>query len=299
MFKLYRENLKSSDDISKIKHFSDEFSTYLDTLPEELFLLNNHICFKDIINDLSSYDEDDYNYLSESLLSEQAKTVNYVCPVASIIDSINKTYKIPKDFFIANIPNHIDIITYKILPEYWKCPVALTVPKIKGNLNIIELEMKVNGYYLVATKTRKIDDYKWIEAIFNPMYQESIRQMLDSTDTIIYHFSANTNHESIKENGIIPKFGDRIYHYLTKRSFYVVQSGLNSPRFKTMMNSIIKQRKRENPHWSGHLNRYMIQTYKLPNDIQFYWDPNAEFGVYTEHKIDFKYITDVKYNVKF
>lgn len=297
--KLFVRNIHSQEEREDIIKFSKEYTKYLNGLSKQLFIDKSKIDFVIQMSNYRDYSfEDDDYILTEKLIIEEAKKNEHVSNAKGIIEYISKVYDIPKEFFLVNVPNHIENITYQILPSFWKCPVAMSVPNIKGNVNIVSYEMERHGYIKVAEKKRYCDEYEWIEIIFNPKYQESIRDMLNDVDATLYHYSPDFNDDYIEEYGIIPKDGTRIFKY-KHRAFYYLKKEIDTTKFNNMMKSIIRQRKKMCPEWSGYLTEYIIFVRDLPVDIDFFWDPNAADCVYTNKTIKFDYITKIRHKQKF
>lgn len=298
---IYKTVIKTEEDRERLLKFINEYKIYLGTLPASLFIENKNLDFVVALdNCYPDWETDDDKYITEQEIYENAKNVQKVSSVAAIIDELNYMYKIPKELFLIDVPNHIQNIHYKILPDYWKCPVVLTIPKIERNLNLVVNTMKSFGYYMAAKITRDRGTAgQWIDIVFNPMKQDSIREMLNDVDAFIYHYSPSVYDEDIEENGLVPRDGTRIFKY-KKRVFYLYKgSHIDERRFKKMMQSISVQKQRELPEWTGDFTEYIIRVRKLPDFIQFYYDPNARDSVYTDKVIELKYVISIDYNCKF
>lgn len=287
------QDIKDVEKIKEIKYFANEYTKYLNSLPNELFIKHHKGNYLDMYNDKNSMIDQSDEYIS---LTESFKNNSTVYSAKSIIDYISSTYDLPKDFFIVSVLNHIEIIHYKMLPSFFKCPVAMSVPAVEGNLNIITYEMIKYGYDFIAVKTRKEKDYTWLEVIFKPIYQESIRKMLNDDKTILYHLSPDFNDYDIEKNGLIPQDGTRIYKF-KHRLYLALNAGKSNENFNIMMHSISEQIKRKNKNWSGYFTRYSIDVNDLPDYIDFYYDPYN--SVYTKQKIEFEYISKIKHNLTF
>lgn len=293
--------LLSNEELEDLYKFSDEYTKYLDSLPDSIFTDNNTLDFVSLMDrDVTDEYGNDYLLNEQYLLQEanKAKKTKKVAAVSNIIDHINYMYGIPKELFLTNIKNHIENIHYKILPSYWKCPVSLAIPKIRGNLGIIKMELEQFGYYMIASKDRKDKkNGKWIEILFNPIHQDSIRQMLNDKNKIIYHLSPDYNDESIQEFGIVPHDGQHIFKY-KHQSFFFTDEAFDNQKFKDMVKGLNNWRREKYPVWSGENNLYSIRVIRLPEDIDFFWDPNMIYGIYTNKTIEPKYILETFYNYK-
>lgn len=297
-------NITDKEEVDKIKKFANEYTEYLNKLSVSLFLevskrKDNYL---DMINQQNSLDDfsDDYKTLTEKEIIESAKNASpkYIETSKEVIESISKMFKLPNDFFLVDLPNHIENIHYNVLPSFWKCRLSLSIPAIKGHLDLIIAEMKRHGYYLVATKTRDVETNPWFELVFNPIYQESIREMLNDKKAIVFHYSPDFNDETIEEHGLVPKDGKRIFKY-KHRIYFVLSEAINSKKFRHMMRSITRQIKDKKEDWSGHFTEYEFRVKSLPDDIEFYWDPNAAHSVYVTKPIAAKYIRYIEHNVSF
>lgn len=299
---IYRNVVSSKEEKRRVLDFAIEFDAYIRSLSSDILNDNSKLDFVvSMSNCRSNFDSDDSDlYMTESEMIKEAQTNNKVHSASSVISDINYIFKLPKELFLVDVPNHIENIHYKILPSYWKCPIALTVPKIERNINLIKTYMESVGYVMAASITRdRNTENEWIDIIFNPKYQESIREMLNDADAVIVHYSPSIFDEDIEENGIVPRDGTRIYKY-KKRAFYLYKDdGYNQRLFNKMMKSITEQKMRTLPEWNGEYTSYFIYVDSLPDDIQFYYDPNAPHCVYTDKIIDIKYVHRIKNNIMF
>ena len=154
--------------------------------------------------DLYSVDED-YVYEEKEKNTEG---------IQSAVDVVNRAMNQLKMFGFqikVKSPNGVDYIEVKRLleefPDYLTMKMAMLIPDLKKNVEIITNFMDENGYFGAKKATyRDKEGRKWMLLIFDPKRQESIKEMVLKYHKYAYHTSPSYNADSIETNGILAKY---------------------------------------------------------------------------------------------
>ena len=245
------------------------------------------------------YDTVDLYSLDEDYVYEEGE--NNTEGVQSAIDVVNRVMSQLKmsGFQIkAKSPNGVDYIEAKYLlkeyPDYLTMEMAMMIPDLKRNVEIITDFMGKNGYYEAKKATYKDKSgMNWLLLIFDPKKQESIKEMVLKYHKYAYHTSPSFNADSIERDGILAKYTIDPFASNTKR-VYLYLGNTDNPQYVNMMKSISRKIQRKNKSFTGDFVEYEIVLQKLPDDIEFYVDIHG-YGkdyIYTESDIPIGSIRD-------
>lgn len=245
------------------------------------------------------YDTVDLYSLDEDYVYEEGD--NNTEGVQSVIDVVNRVMSQLKmsGFQIkAKSPNGVDYIEAKYLlkeyPDYLTMEMAMMIPDLKRNVEIITDFMDKNGYYEAKKATYKDKSgMNWLLLIFDPKKQESIKEMVLKYHKYAYHTSPSFNADSIERDGILAKYTIDPFASNTKR-VYLYLGNTDNPQYVNMMKSISRKIQRKNKSFTGDFVEYEIVLQKLPDDIEFYVDIHG-YGkdyIYTESDIPIGSIRD-------
>lgn len=234
--------------------------------------------------DLYSLDED---YVYEEKLNDTEGIQSAV----DIADRVLKQLKISGFQIKVKSPNGVDYIEVKRLmeeyPDYLTMEMAMMIPDLGNNVDIITDFMDKNGYYEAKKATYKDKGGRnWMVLIYDPKRQESIKEMVLNHYKYAYHTSPSYNADSIDENGILAKIAIFPFVLNTKR-VYLYLGNTSSPEYVNMMKSISRKIQRKNNSFSGDFVEYEIVLQKLPDNVEFYVDIHG-YGkdyIYTESDI--------------
>lgn len=245
------------------------------------------------------YDTVDLYSLDEDYVYEEGE--NNTEGVQSAIDVVNRVMSQLKmsGFQIkAKSPNGVDYIEAKYLlkeyPDYLTMEMAMMIPDLKRNVEIITDFMDKNGYYEAKKATYKDKSgMNWLLLIFDPKKQENIKEMVLKYHKYAYHTSPSFNADSIERDGILAKYTIDPFASNTKR-VYLYLGNTDNPQYVNMMKSISRKIQRKNKSFTGDFVEYEIVLQKLPDDIEFYVDIHG-YGkdyIYTESDIPIGSIRD-------
>ena len=245
------------------------------------------------------YDTLDMYSVDEDYLYEETKNNNN--GIQSAVDVVNRAMNQLKmsEFQIkVKSPNGVEYIEVKRLmedyPDFLTMNLAMLIPDIKNNVEIITDFMDENGYY-GAKKTIYKDKggRRWMLLMFDPKKQESVKEMVMKYHKYAYHTSPTYNAESIEKNGILAKYATTPFVSNTPR-IYLYLGNTSNPEYVKMMESISKKLKLKDKKFTGDFVEYEIMLKKLPENADYYVDIHG-FGknyIYTEANIPIESIRD-------
>ena len=243
--------------------------------------------------DLYSVDED-YVYEEKEKNTEG---------IQSAVDVVNRAMNQLKMFGFqikVKSQNGVDYIEVKRLleefPDYLTMKMAMLIPDLKKNVEIITNFMDENGYFGAKKATyRDKEGRKWMLLIFDPKRQESIKEMVLKYHKYAYHTSPSYNADSIETNGILAKYTIEPFASNTQR-VYLYLGNTSNPQYVSMMKSISKKLQQKNKKFSGDFVEYEVLLKRLPDNSDFYVDIHG-YGkdfIYTETNIPVEAIRDTE-----
>ena len=189
--------------------------------------------------------------------------VNYSRPLSEVrADMMAKYQWDPWQFVVTQISNNIEI--------------ALLIPDYNQNIPTIISDMNKNGYFKGYERSVLINNLPYKELRFEPLYQESERNTVINMG-MIFHSTYKNNIPNILQNGLIPdsknpKFTSDI------RKICDITVQLANVNHKNVLDYCI----------------ITIDTKKIPDNVDFYFDPIYENGIFTNDIIPPECIMNVK-----
>lgn len=160
--------------------------------------------------------------------------------------------------------------------------LVLLFSLINQNSQIVISEMEIMGWTKSYTTPTKIINGVPIVAIsFDPLYQPSINSTVRQWDYLL-HLSPLYNKENILKKGLIPFSKNTKFDYPPRLHFLKP----TIPQMK--LYEIGKQLCQANINSlnDGNYCLFRIDLSKVSKDIEFFFDPRYEYGIYTKQKID-------------
>lgn len=286
------KNIKKFDEFVEDKELKELDIFNFDSIPLSK-LDKAYINYEPLYNtaDLVSLDED---YVFE----EQKVNDDSIHSASDVVSLAMHKLKMQEFQIMVKSPNGVDYIEVKRLleeyPDYLTMKMAMLIPNLKKNVDIITAFMDENGYFEAKGTTYKDKSGRfWLLLVFDPKKQESIKEMVLNYHKYAYHTSPNYNAESIEKNGIIAKYAINPYMSNAQR-VYLYLGNTNNSKYVSMMKSISKKIQRKNKKFAGDFIEYEIALEKLPNDVEFFVDIHG-YGkdyIYTESNIPLSAIRD-------
>lgn len=200
--------------------------------------------------------------------------VNYSRPLSEVkADMMAKYQWDPWQFVVTQISNNIEI--------------ALLIPDYNQNIPTIISDMNKNGYFKGYERSVLINNLPYKELRFEPLYQESERNMVINMG-MIFHSTYKNNIPNILQNGLIPDSKNPKFTY-PKRVYF--------SKFTSDMRKICDITVQlANVNHKNVLDYCIItiDTKKIPDNVDFYFDPIYENGIFTNDIIPTECIMSIK-----
>ena len=170
-----------------------------------------------------------------------------------------------------------------------KC-IIVTIPTISDNLKRVVKAFNTCGYFLSYPKREKIPQNEWVTLQFEPIHQKEVGDVIRKEENFLYHITPSRNFNKIKHIGLSPRTKNDVFDY-PDRVYYIRGSlGLN----KTLLLGYTLYQSVESEKKDGNYSILKINLNELPEYIEFYYDSNFEYGVYSLNNIHPSLITMVE-----
>ena len=200
--------------------------------------------------------------------------VNYSRPLSEVrADMMAKYQWDPWQFVVTQISNNIEI--------------ALLIPDYNQNIPTIISDMNKNGYFKGYERSVLINNLPYKELRFEPLYQESERNTVINMG-MIFHSTYKNNIPNILQNGLIPDSKNSKFTYSKRVYFSKFTSDIRKICDITVQLA--------NVNHKNVLDYCIItiDTKKIPDNVDFYFDPIYENGIFTNDIIPTECIMSVK-----
>lgn len=158
---------------------------------------------------------------------------------------------------------------------------------INQNYQIVIKEMEILGWtksYVAPCST--LGGIPVIAISFDPLYQPSIKNTVRQW-THLFHLSPIYNKDSILQNGLFPSSQNSKFDYPPR--LHLLKPTISQTELLNIGNLLCKAN--TNPLNNGNYCLFKIDLSKVPEDIEFYFDPRYDYGIYTKQSINNNAIT--------
>ena len=197
---------------------------------------------------------------------------------------IDKTINYIKDYFKLS---DNDIIPINALNGTEQ--IAIKVPIVGNNLNLIKKAFTLCGWYLAYPKESELKPNTIHELQFEKKYDMDISSELRKHESVIYHITPNYNLNKIKHIGLTPKSKNTQFDYPSRAYFVLGSAKKIVPYLTSELNNNNKSK--------GNNGGYSVITFdlsKIPLHVKFYFDPNSYGSVYTLDNVTPDAIIDIQ-----
>ena len=235
---------------------------------------------------LKSLSKDELKWLNTDLrafvsIPSLEENVNYINGELNIEEACKKITKSPQQVKRSLI-NRLLLKDWQIQEVNGKNGVRLTIlfGELGINHRIIKEQMKSLGWFhSYSLKPKIINGMRVIAMGFDPMYQKPIRNSVRSKWKILFHLSPIENKESILKNGILPKSDNNIFSYPNR--VYLLIPSIPQNELTEIADRLRKVRNIS----LGQYVSFKIDLDKIPDNINFYYDPQYTYGVFCNDAI--------------
>lgn len=169
----------------------------------------------------------------------------------------------------------LDDWQFKIITAKNNIDIAIIIPQIYKNPSLINKDMETMGYFNSVSEVVVINGFNYIQMQFEPKYQDNILNEVKNMG-IIYHSTLTSNVDSIKQKGFVPSSKNNMFKYPNRIYF---SKGTIDIRHLIDITMQLANVSKQN---CNDYSIIVIDTSKIPDNIEFYYDPNYQDGVFTE-----------------
>lgn len=154
--------------------------------------------------------------------------------------------------------------------------LRVIIPNNENIIDKVKKAMDLCGYFCSVENDYPYID-KWIYLNFEPKNQEKVNEYV-RTMKKIYHVTSEKNVEKISKIGLSPRFKNPLFSYPERVYLFVEDTPPDD------IYSLTKQLKTVKRVEDKHC-LLIIDVSKIPENIDFYLDPNYSYGIYTKDNI--------------
>ena len=165
--------------------------------------------------------------------------------------------------------------------------ICVCIADFKQGVDEIVNDFRQMGYFLSHTQL-KFDSLqqKWRQMQFEPIYQvDESNEILSNGD--LYHLTPAYNIRNILANGLQPKSENGMFDYPNRIFMFIG----NTPIQKIQDLGYQLFKVNSNPNNDGMYILLKIDSQKLRNGYSLHYDPNYEYGAFTENAIPSNFIS--------
>lgn len=271
---LFEDNSSQSNSyLSIIDEYLEKFD--INSIPEEI-RNEQYIDYEPIFNFVNRNNREWVLDENEEFLYESQEDVN-IQSIREVFNRLKNYYHIYDKYqFEVLSPNNVSIVNVLKIPKYYEGVGIITLANVKKNVDIIIKEFAMSGYKMVREKIKTDNNNReWITLVFNPIKQEPLSTQIRRHCRYVYHSTPVDKYELIEEKGYItPQNAKRVYDYPEPR-IYLYTSNPEDDDYINMMKNTTTNRQRKDRNFDGDYYLLEISTRKLPDDMQLFYDPNA------------------------
>lgn len=189
----------------------------------------------------------------------------------TVVNTIRKKYQLPPQF-VAKVE------------VYNKIYIYIVTACIGINDKIIEQDMQKMGYFLGHRKQPQNVGGMLFQVL---QFEPTSQMQNDETKNIkaqydyLYHWTPEYHLNSILQNGLIPNHQNKMFDYPHRIYLMKGDSNVNVMKQLGQQLCIVNKDSRNN----GVYALLRVGLKDIDEDIHFYYDSNAEIGIYTEQAI--------------
>ena len=190
---------------------------------------------------------------------------NFTLPTQRTIKTLTDNYPISEQ------QCHIKFGAYGI-------ELIVIVADIHYNEEDVTKAMKQMGWFVSGTNQIIENGRVWKIINFDPRYELNINNEIRS-HRYLFHITPSKNKLSIYTNGFVPKSINNLYNYPPR--VYFLLGDITEEEVMNVGDMLSITNKNSN----GKYIIFCIDISKIPEDINFYYDPNLEHSIYIEQHL--------------
>lgn len=264
-------NKKINEEIQRaidefLEHIDNEHRYFYTNCPKGIKKLSKMELF-----DLGQLNDD--IYLNPIVAAMQIQKDNLLNEAEYATYPVGKTIEYISD--ALNLPTHM----FSIKDCYnGTKKIIIRTPNKRGLKANLDKAMHLCGYYL-SNKDFYKDDGRFLELRYEPKYIDKANDIVRDNG-ILYHLSPMPYRRKILEKGFIPKSKSVMFKYPDRSYFFLGSMAKNEVK------SWVKVFKNFNlAYGDAPYCLYTIDVNKIPDNVNFFLDPNLRGGCYTADNI--------------
>lgn len=206
-----------------------------------------------------------------------------------LVEGVKKTIDIESVKHDMTIRYGLDDWQFLIKDGENDIKVAIVVPDLHKNIDIIISDMWALGYYEVYMEPMIEGEYTYMFMRFDPMFTKDITKEVKSMK-YIRHWSPKYNYDNISRNGFVPKSENSRFNYPPRVHF--LKEDIDDINIKECAIDLNKHNK-DNRN-DGIYVLYTIDTSSIPDNVKFFGDSCYKFGVCTYDAIPFDCVVKIE-----
>lgn len=178
---------------------------------------------------------------------------------------------------------------FRVIERGHDIQICLCIANFPNAVKEITKDLNQMGYF-ISSEEIVIDhlNQEWYEMQFEPIYQ------VDESDEILnlgdlYHITPSYNVEGILANGLMPSSKNSKFKYPNR--IFLMTGNIPIDSIKSIGKQLYNNDTNNNN--DGTYTLFKIDSEQLRGNISLYYDPNFEFGAFTEQLIPPQAITIV------
>ena len=178
---------------------------------------------------------------------------------------------------------------FKLTEAANEIKIALIVPHLGSNNELVIEDMKSLGYYDCDSWFIKRDGMIYAVIRFDPQYPKDITNEVGKMQ-YIKHLTPRYNVESIKKNGFIPLHKNDVYKYPPRIHFF--KDDTTDEDIDAIGQDLCESN--SNSKNNGEYVLFTLDVSKIPNDVKFIGDSCCELAVCTEDAIPYDTVVEIE-----
>ena len=245
----------------------EQLRDYLSKIPKEA-LKRQNVNLK-ITKRVFNFDD---KYFKENI----NESATYSVPLVDVKNELKKRYGL-EDW------------QFRIIQGSNQCFISVIFTDNDMNASIIENEMDNFGYFKSYETDVDMNGIIWIQMQFEPRFQNNENNLIRNM-RILYHITPKYNLENIKNSGLIPSCKNNLLRYPDR--IYFANGTDQKQEILILAENLYFYDK--DPRNTGEYCILTIDLRMVPNDVDFYLDPNSDIGVFTEQPIPYSSVIGIE-----
>lgn len=218
------------------------------------------------------------NPLSILMFNKLDESMTRIFPIDKTISYISKCFNLhPGQISKAKADNGVEHI-------------IVIIPHIHNNLEEVKRAMNLCGFFLSTAENSIPPAGRFIKLRFEPTFQKNETESIRKSEQYLYHLTPQNNLTKIQNIGFSPRGKNEMFNYPNR--VYFLRGSIDEQNILFIGQQLFQ--KNNNLGNNGDYVLIKIDLTKVPEDIDFFLDPNYPYGIYTAQNISKDVIVGTK-----